>query len=192
MNLTVDTIPLISQAREHVFPPRHCVSAIVVESQSPSTAISPHGRDDDPLQPTQVIEVGFPSCLMMIRPDQASFDGFDISIVFKSQKQESITTAPFSWLSSTASTPSIVSFKVPSLCLLVPVVILTQTSEASERLKSVRNNYGRSKIIYYNRRKSAYADTYQAGLLRSMLDNRYNYLPCHNILPSITHLSCKV
>ena len=136
MYLTVDKIPLTSQAREHVFPPRHCVSAIVVESQSPSTAISPHGRDDDPLHPTQVIEVGFPSCLMMIRPDQPSFDGFDIFIVSQLQKQESITTAPFSQPCSAVSTPSIVSFKVPSLCLLVPVVILTQTSEAPERLNS--------------------------------------------------------
>ena len=87
MYLTVDKIPLISQAREHVFPPRHCVSAIFVESQSPSTAISPHGGDNDPLQPTQVIEVGFPSCLMMIRPDQPSFDGFDISMAFKLQNK---------------------------------------------------------------------------------------------------------
>ena len=93
--LTVDKIPLISQASEHVFPPTHCVWAIL-ESQFPSTAISPHGRDDDLLHPTQVIEVGFPSSLMLIRPDQPLDDGFDISMVFNLQKQESITTAPFS------------------------------------------------------------------------------------------------
>ena len=93
--LTVDEIPLISQASEHVFPPTHCVWAIL-ESQFPSTAISPHGRDDDLLHPAQVIEVGFPSSLMLIRPDQPFNDGFDISMAFELQKQDSITTAPFS------------------------------------------------------------------------------------------------
>ena len=135
MYLTVDKIPLISQASEHVFPPTHCVWAIL-ESQFPSTAILPHGRDDDLLQPMQVIEVGFPSSLMLIRPDQPLNDGLDISMAFNLQKQESITTAPFSYLASALTNPSISTFKVPSLCMLVPVVILTQTSEASEWLNT--------------------------------------------------------
>ena len=133
MCLTVAKIPLICQDREHVFPPTHCVWAIL-ESQFPSTAILPHGRDNDLLQPMQVIEVGFPLSLILIRPDQPFDEGFDISTVFMWQKQESIATPPFSWLASAATNPSISTFKVPSLCVLVPVVILTQTSEASDGL----------------------------------------------------------